>query len=404
MEETRQANSTKLEIFTFGRFLVKRGDKALSEDANRSYKLWELFKYLVTNRGKCILPEVIFENLWPDKDYNDSKRALRTLVYRLRLLLDKDSTSNNNCIMFSHGGYIWRPDSEAWLDLDEIEDLYKKAQEVRDSNPTEAMKVYKEAITLYKGDFLPESSYSEWVIPTRNHFQHLYIKCVNELLELLEEQSLYSEIVDICESVFIVEPYEEDFHLYYMEALVKEKKVKQARSHYEYITAALYRELGVKPSPEMREIYRVMHSNGDNVEYDLTSIQESLGEKKEDQKAFICDADVFRYIYKLERRRLERSGQSVFLALLTIGNSDYGVPPKPVLKDATEKLLHVLQETLRKGDTITQWNDAQILLMLPGLTLEQGDSVLARIQKNFKKYYNLGEIVIRSKIEPVIPL
>ena len=401
MEEVRQ--TTKLEIFTFGRFLVKRGDRSLSEDTNRSYKLWELFKYLITNRGKSILPEVICENLWPDQDNTDSKRALRTLVYRLRVLLDTDSSSDT-CIVFSHGGYSWKANSETWLDLDRMEELYKKAQDLRDSDPIKAIKIYKEAIEIYKGDFLPESSYSEWVIPTRNHFQRLYIKCVNELLEILTAKSMYSEIVNICESVFVVEPYEEDFHLIYMQALVKEKKIKQARSHYEYITAALYRELGVKPSPEMREIYRVMQTNGDNVEYDLTFIQESLGEKKEDQKAFICDADVFRHIYKLERRRLERSGQSVFLALLTIGNVDYGLPPQKVLKDNIEKLLHVLTETLRKGDTITQWNEAQILLMLPGLTLEQGDSVLDRIKKTFNRSYDLGETVIRSKIEPVIPI
>lgn len=403
MEEARQIKPGKIEIFTFGRFIVKRGEIALSENANRSYKLWELFKYLVTNRGKSILPEVIFENLWPDKDYQDSKRALRTLVYRLRLLLDKDS-SCDNCIAFSHGGYMWKPNSETWLDLDEIESLYKKAQEVRDTDPDQAIRLYREAINLYKGDYLPESSYHEWVIPTRNHFHRLYLKTVNELLDLYKAKSMYSEIVDVCENVFVVEPYEEDFHLYYMEALVKEKKTKQARSHYEYITAAFYRELGVKPSIEMREIYRLMHSNGDNVEYDLASIQESLGEKKEDQKAFICDPDVFRIIYKLERRRLERSGQSVFLALLTIGNSDYGLPPQTVLKIATEKLLHVLKETLRKGDTITQWNEAQMLLMLPGLTLEQGDKVLNRIHNKFNISYSSGDAVIRSKIEPVIPL
>jgi two-component SAPR family response regulator len=70
-EKTRDLSDAndRLKIYTLGRFIVLRGKKSLNEQTNRSYRMWELFKYLLTNRGKGIPAESITEILWPGSDY-----------------------------------------------------------------------------------------------------------------------------------------------------------------------------------------------------------------------------------------------------------------------------------------------------------------------------------------------
>ncbi|MGB3933511.1 MAG: response regulator receiver protein, partial [bacterium] len=64
-------SQTGLEIITLGDFQVRCGGKILTHDANRAYRLWELFKYLLTNREQGVLPEVLVETLWPEQEYAD---------------------------------------------------------------------------------------------------------------------------------------------------------------------------------------------------------------------------------------------------------------------------------------------------------------------------------------------
>ncbi|RQD76187.1 MAG: hypothetical protein D5R97_04780 [Candidatus Syntrophonatronum acetioxidans] len=56
-------NKNTLEIYSLGYFLVKRGDRVLSENYKKSYPLWTLFKYLITFRGKWISGETLGEVL-----------------------------------------------------------------------------------------------------------------------------------------------------------------------------------------------------------------------------------------------------------------------------------------------------------------------------------------------------
>ncbi|MGI6097718.1 MAG: BTAD domain-containing putative transcriptional regulator [Dethiobacteria bacterium] len=51
---------------------------------------------------------------------------------------------------------------------------------------------------------------------------------------------------------------EEELHLRYIESLMELGRNKQAQEHYEYISAHMYRELGVKPSVEMRRLYQLL--------------------------------------------------------------------------------------------------------------------------------------------------
>ena len=246
-----------LEIYTLGQFIVKYDGELISVGSPRSRRLWELFKYFITYRGKSMSPDTIMETLWPDSEYNDPKRALRTQVCRLRQIIDdnNDASDNNGFITFSMGTYSWSTKQKYHLDAEEFEQLVQRARTFADNKPSEAIELYSRAFVLYKGDYLSDSACSEWLIPIRSYYRSIYLQCTQELLLLLKRAGKHAEAINICEKFFLIEPLEEEIHIRFMEILLATGKDQQALKHYEYISSALYREFGVKPSPAMRHTY-----------------------------------------------------------------------------------------------------------------------------------------------------
>ena len=107
--------------------------------------------------------------------------------------------------------------------------------------------------------------------------------------------------------------------------------------------------------------------------------------------------------YRLERLRSERSGQVVFLGLLSITLPDYRLPSQSVLEEVMAYLQEVLLSSLRKGDLVTRWNKAQFLILLPGVNKAQSELILKRIEHNFKKVYPTDRIILHKKHQPLLP-
>lgn len=396
----------QLEIATLGRFGVRCGDILLSEKAKRSYRLWDLFRFLITFRDRGSPPELIAETLWPDHEYEDPTGAVRTMVYRLRrLLTEKSGCTETDFITFHQGGYQWNTKVNYRLDADEFERLCMQAAQVAAAKHTEqAIDLYHQALSMYKGEYLPESSHHEWAIPVRHRYHRIYLKALAEMILLLKGARRHGEIITICERAFDVEPLEEEIHLAFLEALMATGRQKQARAHYEYITSALYRELGVKPSAAMRSLYQRMRDDQPGMELDLSIIQESLREQQQAEGAFLCDPATFRSLYKLETRRGERSGQAVFLVLLTLTGPDFEPPHPAILRPAVRELEDLLVKNLRKGDIVSQWNEAQFLIIMPGLNMEHAEMVLRRIKNSIDPDSHISTLTLHTKLQSLLPL
>lgn len=388
----------KLCIYTLGKFEVKVNGKVLSDENSRSARLWELFKYIFSNRGKSIPPEVILETLWPNQEYQDPRRAARTLVHRLRHLLSEHDTKGGDYIKFFQSCYCWNTDFSYWADVDEFEQLCNRGAELAEKSPEEAIDIYKKALKLYQGFYLPESAYSDWVLPIKSYYHRLYLESLFSLVSLFKKENLSNEIIKICEKAFHIEPLDEELNIHFLEALISEKKYKQALSHYEYITSKLYKELGIKPSPALKNLY-LQIKNARTVEsLDISDLQQNL-EDEETGGAFFCTPEVFSSLYKLEARREERSGRAVFLILITITSPNHEELPPDLLAKARERVVETLKSGLRRGDAVSLWNPSQFVLLLQGLTQEQAEKVLRRLMERVF----IPNVQIQSSLQSLLP-
>ncbi len=393
-------------IHTLGKFYVQYDGDIISQGSSRSRRMWELFKFLLSHRGKAFFPEVILEKLWPDKEYSDPNLALRALIFRLRqaLNLEHERPSLSSNIVFSQGCYSWEDNTAYWMDAEAFERLVGEAEAAEKNDQKKAVYLYRQAVALYKGEYLPELSFSEWLEPLRTYYHEVYLTAVLKLLDLLKAERDYDGIIRTCEQAIRVDYFEEKIHLKLIEALLADEQITRARAHYNQVTTAFYRELGIKPSEQMKNLYRLAGAKPGEFELDLSTIQEGLKGKETVSGAYLCDPELFRYFYKLERLRVERNGQSILLGLFTFTTSDYSLPEKTTLREVIHNLENTTLNSLRKGDVVTRWNEAQILIMLPGLNREQADQVISRIENNFKREYSWKGLTLHKKVESLLPL
>ena len=385
----------QLKVFTLGQFVVENGETHLSESGGRSRKVWELFKYLLVHNDRVLLPEVIAEQLWPDQNYADAKSAVRTLIHRLRGLLG----DGVDVIKFVQGGYAFNRHQDLWLDIAVFEACCREArQAAKQGQAQEAANLYRQGLALYKGDLLPECAYSDWLIPLRNHYHRLYLQSVLELNQLLRQTQSYGEIVEEAAKALLIDYFEEEIHIYLMEALLAEGKVTQAKGHYENVTAVFYREMGIKPSPAMKRLFRQIQERDDeggNI-LDFTSFREAMDSRQQAVGAFLCEPEFFRFLSQLETRRAQRSGQNGLLLMLSVtaAGTDGMVDAKTQQAVALQE---VLQGTLRYSDVFCSLGGHQFIVLLPATTPQQGQILLQRLAAVLSG----RKLLLKSRLQPL---
>lgn len=370
----------QLQVFTLGTFDVRKDEQSLVNSSGRSYRLWELFKYVLTNREKPVYIDYLVDLLWSDKDSADPYNALKTQMYRLRKHLGQDQNPSRQYITYANNSYKWNYEADIWLDAAVFEDYVEQGRMAQQQGQREeAMRCYTLAAGLYKGRYLVDSPFTEWLINARNHYHRLYIEIVTELVTELADMRRYDELATLCEEAFKIEYFEESWHYTYIEALLFKGKQRLARSHYENVAAAYQKELGVLLSPELRQLSRRILGERLEPGEKLESITRSFMQEEKTRGAFICEPESFRKLYELEMRRNERNSQSVFLGMIYLEESTDSLSSETGSNPARVVLAESIIKGLRRGDVVTEWRPNQYLVLLPGLNFEQAEKVLARL-------------------------
>ena len=126
-------------------------------------------------------------------------------------------------------------------------------------------------------------------------------------------------------------------------------------------------------------------------------------EGAKEKGAFCFEPSVFRDVYQLETRAIERTGDSIFLCLITISNLKGELLKPSVQTRAMDELGESIRTSLRRGDIYSRYSVSQYLMLLPTATYENGEMVLKRIIQNFKKAYSRKDLSITYSLQSIIP-
>lgn len=376
-------------ICLLGGFSLELDGMKLTDDINRSLKLWNVLAYLVLHRDRPIPQTEFIELFWPGENCSNPVNALKTLLYRIRAMLDPIFGPEMHPILGRRGSYCWNPAIPCELDVDHFEEVCRRAGD--ESLPlSEKQSIYWQALRLYRGDLLPKQGEQMWIIPISTHYHGLYLETVKSFAALLEEAGLYEEMYSVCLRASRLDTLDESIHILVIRSLLGQGKDSAALEHYEKATDLLYQNLGVHPSEELRSLYREIMAAEKALETDLSVIMTDLKETASRPGAFFCEYGFFREAYRLEARRAVRNGICVHVCLITLALPDGRTPPLKSLSNAMDRLREVLVHSLRRGDVVSRFSVAQYVVMLPSANFEDSSMVMDRVTRAFRQQQRHG--------------
>lgn len=390
-----------IHIQTLGQFSVSIDGNSINNSANQAKKPWSILEYLITFRNRDITSNELIELIWSDDQSANPGGALKTLVFRSRKLLEPLGVPPQNLIIQRRGSYAWNPEYQTVVDADEFECLCERAN-AADISREEQLALYQQALELYKGDFLPKSSWEPWVAPISARYHSLYLRAVHKTIELLTLSSDWDEITELCKKAIQIEPFNEDLHYSLIYALYNAGKQKLALEHYKQTIDLFYNEFSITPSERLKDLYKIIRDEEHGVTADLSLIQESMQENQRSGGAYYCEYSVFRDIYQLEQRAIERTGDSIYLCLLTVRTAGGELPKASVMVRAMDSLGRAISNSLRRGDVYARYSIAQYIILLPTASYEDGCNVMKRIAQSFKKEYTRKDLVIDYSLQSVL--
>ena len=152
-----------LKVQMLGEFSITANGKSISNQDNRSHKIWSLLAYLIINHNKVVKQNELIQVLWDENDHGvNPVGALKTLFYRARLELDNLwEGAGKQLILRQSNGYTWNHDFAMTLDVEEFEILSEKLEASSEPNLEDAVQL----VRLYHGEFLERLSAELWVMP-----------------------------------------------------------------------------------------------------------------------------------------------------------------------------------------------------------------------------------------------
>src|SRR6056297_1912692 len=386
----------QINIKTLGVFDIRLNGKSLIKKSSRTYKINKLLQYFIAFRNRKILPETIIENLFPEDEYSDPKNTLRTQIYRLRKAMKKvipegEDEEKYFKINSINGNYILEVGENVDVDVDNFEDLIKRGDKKLSENRDEALEIYNQALEIYEGMFLAENGYEVWLTPVRNYYNRLYIKVIFQTIEILKEKENYDIITRTCEKALDFEPYDEEIHICLMEAMLKQGHFTSVLNHYEYVINLLSKEMGINSSPKLDKFYKKIKSTiSEKRKMTIIDFWNKI-ELEEVKGAMQCDFSDFKVIIDNQRRKGQRNSEDDYISIITLGSEREDIS---ISTNWEEEMSQILQNSLRKGDVFTFWNDKQILILLH----EVKQQALLIIEKRFRDKIRQKPKIAKLKI------
>ena len=391
-----------IRIQMMGEFVIYLNERQADHMVNKSRKGLALIEYLIVNRGQPVSNQRLLSTFWNDENVTNPENALKTLVSRVRTMLSQVAPNLGSCIVADRGAYHWECLPEMTVDLYELEDIFTRLPSMRDGE--RKREAYRRMMLLYRGSLLQKSELNEWVYPRATALHNQYVSGVYGYLEMLKQSGKAEdeqEIISVCRSALEHEPFDDRIHIELMRALLKNNNATEAKAQFEEVMHLHYHYLNVKPSRELMEFYNEIVEASKNIEFNLESICRQLYQSSREQSAFVCDFAVFKEIFNLQIRNIERLGTTMFLAVVTVSGTDGGQMESIRQENVMRGLMEILRNNLRKGDVITHFSPTMVAMLLPTVDYSTGDSVMERLKQKFYQAYPNSTVLFNYRIAPL---
>lgn len=383
LQKNKMKNMSKVKMQLFGNFALEYNGKVINEETLRSNKLTKLLVYILMNRDNVLTHQRLLEVLEND-DSEKPENVLKNLMYRMRKTLR--ALGEEKFICTSTGAYKWNPEILVETDYEQFEAQVEALQ--KETQVQKQKEQCREIINNYKNNVSTKVAQEIWMIPKTIWYRSVYMDAVHTLCEILEKEEEWNELELLCNKALDVDDFDEEVHCGLLKSLQGQKKYDQAIVQYEKSKKIFYEKLGVLLPESLQQTFQEMLGDIGEKAEDISKLIEELKETENISGAFVCDYHVFRQMYRMEVRRIERTGMAEHLLLFTLRKKNAGCNEKKLENNVNEGMKELelsVRCCLRAGDAAARYSATQFIVLLPMCSYESSMMVAGRIEKYFKK-------------------
>jgi ATP/maltotriose-dependent transcriptional regulator MalT/DNA-binding SARP family transcriptional activator len=243
--QTTDEPAPALEIRALGTGAVYRDGLAVSQSDWGAAQARELFFFLLDSPDRS--KDQIGDVFWPEHSSSRMTSIFHATLYRVRRAAGRD------CIRYNGERYAFNTDLDYSYDVAQFEALTDEADAV-DPLTEEAARRYRQAVDIYRGDFL-EDVYSDWAFAHRESLRQRFLIAVTRLAKFHADRNDYRQASRFCRMALERDEFWEEAHRQLMLCYAGMGQRSQALQHYEKLVALLLRELDTVPSAETTAVY-----------------------------------------------------------------------------------------------------------------------------------------------------
>lgn len=265
IEAVAQATQTpQLRIQTFGQFCLWRDGQAI--------EVWErpqaetILKLLLIRRargGRTVAADELIDHLWPEADEDGGRKKLLPLISNARHTLEPEiEPRDSNFILRSSNGYFFDLNEGVSWDLLEFRNHLRQGRQLaRQGQWEEAAVALEKGRALYRGDFMAEDRYTDWVIELRREITTDFCELLMQLADAYAALGRYTQAIEVCETALRKDPLLESVYRRLMRYHYCQGEKGQALKVYRDCLKVFEELFGESPTPATRQLHQAITSD-----------------------------------------------------------------------------------------------------------------------------------------------
>lgn len=235
-------------VHSLGIFEVWRGDNQIRSIDWQRDKARKLFQLLLIHKEEWLHRDQIIDRLWPDLPQEAATRDFKVALNALNKALEPNRPKGANPFFIVRNDYLYHlnPQAKIWWDVDLFETLAGKT----DLNSLE------EALSMYRGEFLSDNLYDDWVNNKREQLKKTIISVIEKLSDLLMDKGDFDQTIRVNEDLLKIDPTWEPAYRNLMIAYAGNENQAQVKVVYQRMIKVLSEELGVTHSDTTEKLFR----------------------------------------------------------------------------------------------------------------------------------------------------
>ncbi len=245
---------SKIRVRLLGGFEVWAGDQQVG--GFESQKVRALLAYLACHRRRTFSRDHLAGLLWPEREPESARHALRQSVYNLRSKLP----DGESLFLTSHSEIGIHPKADWWVDVEAFEEAVRRGTDREAIDPQQL----SAAAQLYRGELLAgffvkdSSTFEEWLVAEQVRLRDAAVAALGKLIESYRRRGEHRFGAHYAQRLVSIEPLAEEAHRELMRLWALSGQRSRALTQYEELVNLLREELGVEPLEETRGLYEAI--------------------------------------------------------------------------------------------------------------------------------------------------